>query len=74
MRARYFERVLFPIAILLLGSLGLKSDLLAQEEEEKPIKPAATKLDRPVDFERDVYPILDNKCIACHNLAIGKTS
>ena len=25
-----------------------------------------------VDFERDVYPILDAKCMACHNLAINE--
>jgi WD40 repeat protein len=34
------------------------------------IQPEAVSLGRPVDFERDVYPILDAKCIACHNVAI----
>ena len=30
------------------------------------------KLGRAVDFERDVYPILDAKCVACHNVAISE--
>lgn len=38
----------------------------------KPIAPEEPKLGRPVDFERDVYPILDAKCLACHNLAISE--
>ena len=27
-------------------------------------------LGRPVDFEKDVYPILDANCVSCHNVAI----
>jgi len=37
--------------------------------EEKPIQPAKVELGRPVNFEKDVFPILDANCIACHNVA-----
>ena len=29
--------------------------------------------DVPVDFERDVYPILDASCVACHNVAVDES-
>ena len=41
-------------------------------KESKAIQPAEVKLGRPVDFEKDVYPILDAKCVACHNVAINE--
>src|SRR5579863_7905747 len=48
----------------------------AQENKDakapQAIQPAEVKLGRPVDFERDVYPILDAKCVACHNVAINE--
>ncbi len=28
--------------------------------------PIAAALDRPVDFQRDVRPVLDNRCVVCH--------
>lgn len=37
---------------------------------EGAIEPADPKLGRPVEFERDVLPILDAKCLACHNLGL----
>lgn len=45
----------------------------AQEAgENKAIQPVEPKLNRPVDFEKDIYPILDAKCLACHNVAINE--
>ncbi|MBS0264343.1 MAG: hypothetical protein JSS02_20570 [Planctomycetes bacterium] len=43
-----------------------------EAKESKAIQPAEVKLGRPVDFEKDVYPILDAKCVACHNVAINE--
>jgi WD40 repeat protein len=39
----------------------------------KPIEAAAVKLGRPVDFEKDVAPILEANCLACHNSAISES-
>lgn len=37
------------------------------------IEAAAVNLGRPVDFQKDIVPILDSKCIACHNVAIAES-
>ena len=41
-------------------------------DELKPIVPEAIALGRPVEFERDVYPILEANCIACHNVTVSE--
>lgn len=51
---------LFLIAALAIIPTGYS---LGQEE----IKPAELKLDRPVDFRKDIQPILKANCLACHN-------
>lgn len=38
-----------------------------QADEEQPIKPAEVKLGRPVDFAKDIAPIFQANCVACHN-------
>ncbi|MCA9060824.1 MAG: hypothetical protein KDA85_20065 [Planctomycetaceae bacterium] len=50
--------------LLLLSNTSLP---LNAADEEKPIEPAAVNLGRPVDFDGDVYPILQANCVACHN-------
>lgn len=42
----------------------------AQSPQSTAIQPEAVDLGRPVEFSRDVLPILENNCMACHNLAI----
>lgn len=44
------------------------------QEAAKPgkIEAVEAKLDRPVDFAKDIQPILDDKCVACHNVAIAE--
>jgi WD40 repeat protein len=37
------------------------------------IIPAVVALGRPVDFEKDVYPILEANCLACHNVGIAES-
>ncbi|MGQ0636050.1 MAG: c-type cytochrome domain-containing protein [Planctomycetaceae bacterium] len=65
------ERRLLPALWLLI----LAGPLVSAEDAttSPPIVAVEPKLGRPVDFERDVYPILDAKCIACHNLAISES-
>jgi len=48
------------------------SSVSAQEKVGK-IEPMPAQLDRPVDFEKDIQPILDEKCVACHNVAIAES-
>ena len=55
---------------LMAGMLGV-STVSAQEGV---IDPAPVSLDRPIDFERDIFPILDANCIACHNVAIKENN
>ena len=46
---------------------------LAQEAKKGQIEPVAANLGRPVDFEKDVQPILDANCVACHNVVISES-
>lgn len=39
----------------------------SQAEDVQPIKAEMPKLGRPVDFDKDVKPILTANCLACHN-------
>ncbi len=41
-------------------------------DELKPIAFEEPALGRPVEFERDVYPILEANCIACHNVTVSE--
>ena len=47
--------------------LTLVSAISAQEEASQAIQPVAPDLGRPVDFNLDVLPMLQSKCLACHN-------
>ena len=68
---RSFLRSL-PVVLCLASTLV--SFAIAQEAK-KPgtIDPVEPTLDRPVDFEKDIQPILDEKCVACHNVAIAES-
>jgi WD40 repeat protein len=45
----------------------------AEPAKDQAIVPQAANLGRPVDFEKDVYPILETNCLACHNVAIAES-
>ena len=53
----------------------LTVSFVSAQEAKKPgqIDPVEPSLGRPVDFEKDVQPILDEKCVACHNVAIAES-
>src|SRR2546425_6741810 len=58
-------------SLLLICGLALacSSSVCAQEKPAaNAIQPEAVNLGRPVDFDKDILPILENNCIACHNL------
>jgi WD40 repeat protein len=56
--------------LLLIATAGAAAEPAA---EGKPIEAAAVKLDRPVDFDQDISPILEANCVACHNLGIAES-
>ena len=53
----------------LLPLLLLAATVCADES----IAPADPQLGRPVDFYKDVYPILEAKCLACHSAAVKES-
>jgi len=62
--------VLLALATVLCS--GLRTDAADEQKEPGKITPAEVKLGRPVDFTQDILPILEENCIACHNLAIAE--
>ena len=61
------------IALLSFVGTALLVSSSAMSADDKPLPVAAVKLGRPVDFQKDIYPILDKNCVACHNLAIKES-
>jgi len=53
--------------------LAVATTVAAQDAASGKIEPAAVNLGRPVSFDEDIVPILDGKCIACHNVAIAES-
>ena len=60
-------------ALLVFTGMTLHADEKKKEVSLKKIEPEKVNLGRPVNFERDIYPILEANCIACHNLAIDES-
>ena len=58
-----FKRLL-PIVVVMFG---IAPGLAAAEDAAQAIQPADPELGRDVDFNMDVLPILQAKCLACHN-------
>ncbi len=62
-------------SLLVAMMLCLATTGIAQEKAVPAgkIDAVAVDLGRPVDFQKDIVPILDSKCIACHNVAIAES-
>ncbi len=56
------------MVMLVCASSALPSSF--GDEVPGPVQPETVTLGRPVDFDLDVYPFLDAKCMACHNKAV----
>ena len=56
---------LTAFSVLALCSGTLLADAKSQPAEQA-ITPAATNLGRAVDFKKDIEPIFEAKCVACH--------
>jgi len=64
---------LLPAIAVVAITLAAGRPSLAQKKKPQAIKPEAVKLGRPVDFQRDVAPVLEASCVACHNAAIAES-
>ena len=80
MRTRSFSFFTLSFGTLLcvvpmFGFIPTLVPLANAQEVKKPemISPVEANLGRPVDFEKDIQPILDEKCVACHNVAIAES-
>jgi WD40 repeat protein len=62
------------IAYALAVSLLCSAAGLAADEQAKPIVIADIKRDSPVNFEKDILPILTKNCVACHNTKKAENS
>jgi len=58
---KHFIRISVSIVVVAATAVSFAQSALT------PIEPEAVSLDRPVDFARDVRPILEANCTACHS-------
>ena len=68
-------RIRFASFCLMLSLSFVLVPFVGAQDAKKPgtIDPIEANLGRPVDFEKDIQPILDEKCVACHNVAIAES-
>ena len=60
---RLVASVVAALGLVLGGSLGLS----VADDKVQPISIADIKHEGPVDFEKEILPILRRSCLACHN-------
>jgi len=63
---RFDRKSLWLLLACLLSSGVVSAD------EDKPVAEEDPALGRPVDFDRDVRPILQANCVACHNVTTNE--
>ena len=71
----WFQSLRTPLvrSLACLWFANLTVTFAADEVPVGKIEPVAANLDRPIEFEKDIQPILDDKCVACHNVAIAES-
>ncbi|RMG36563.1 MAG: hypothetical protein D6725_10385 [Planctomycetota bacterium] len=72
---RSHRRWLFFLVVGLFVGRPLAPALAAEpaKKELPPIQPEKVQLGRPVSFQKDILPFLEDKCIACHNEVISES-
>src|SRR5438445_3163064 len=67
-------RLLFLFtAMLFCLSLRVRAgEVKSDDNHSKPIPIAKVKHPKPVDFDKEILPILKNNCLACHNKTSAK--
>jgi hypothetical protein len=57
----------FVLGFTSLAALAGLFGTYAPAADSKPIAISEVKRDGPVDFQKEILPILQKKCLACHN-------
>src|SRR3954471_8246203 len=65
------NRFVRPVGFGLLGCLLFAATARAEKTAPTPI--AQIKHDQPVDFQKEVLPILKKHCLACHNATVAES-
>src|SRR6266568_2958893 len=57
----------------LLAAIGLILCVGAAQADDQPTAITEIKRDTPVDFEREILPLLKRSCLACHNATVKES-
>ncbi len=69
--SNFWLRAAFAAGVLLAGLvLGTQ----AESEDPQPIPIADLQRNEPVDFAKEVFPLLKKSCVACHNSSTAKNN
>src|SRR5690349_6929454 len=68
----FSKNIIVLLAIGLLSVGVLAEDTAPADAQRKPIPIAKIDRKTPVDFEKEILPILKNNCLACHNKTTTK--
>ena len=61
------------MAMLFCHSIPVRAgEAKSDDKHSKPIPIAKVKHPKPVDFDKEILPILKNNCLACHNKTAAK--
>jgi WD40 repeat protein len=61
-----------PFLFSFSGTQTLAAENASEPNPHKPIPIARIKRSTPVDFDKEILPILKNNCLACHNKTTSK--
>src|SRR5437867_3954748 len=71
--ASYRFPLLLLMAMLFCHSIPVRAgEAKSDDKHSKPIPIAKVKHPKPVDFDKEILPILKNNCLACHNKTAAK--
>jgi WD40 repeat protein len=75
-KASPMRNLILSVLVLGCGLLVLAGDGFSANQEQgtvQKIEPEKVDLGRPIDFDRDIFPILEANCVACHNVAVPES-
>lgn len=67
-----FTRILLPLTLCAAFAMSPRADAEPNGDDVKPIPVGEVNRSAPVDFEKEVLPILSTSCLACHNRSKAK--